>query len=206
VGGDFYDVFRKPNGKLILMVADASGKGVLACCYSLTARNILHTLAMEHDDLGKVLVAGNNLFCEDTGTSGMFVTLEMVQYDPAIRELTFHSLGHNPGIVCRCDGTKELLSSGDIAMGVAAKKGPLAIGQRNLVPGDMIVLYTDGVTEMHNPQSELFGVERLITLIRSQHYLTAQQLLEQIKKAIYDFASGRAQFDDVTLIVVKIHG
>lgn len=205
VGGDFYDIFRKSNGKLVVTIADASGKGVLACCYSLAARNILRTLAMASDDVGEVLMKGNNLFCADTGESGMFVTVETVQYDYDSRMLTYHSLGHNPGIVCRKDGTIEMLSTHDMAMGVLEKQQGVKAGEKQLQEGDLFVLYTDGVTEMHNPESKLYGEKRLVKLIQEQRQLSAADLLKKIEEEVYAFAQGRAQFDDFTLIVVKIN-
>ena len=206
VGGDFYDIFRKPNGKLVLAVADASGKGVLACCYSLAARNILRTLATYDDDVAEVLFRGNNLFCADTGETGMFVTVELAQYDYESRILSYHSLGHNPGILCRKDGTIERLSSGDMAMGVLVKEKKAQAAEKSLEVGDVLVLYTDGVSEMHNPESELFGEERLIETIKQHQMLSAREIAEKIEEETKKFANGREQFDDFTLIVVRVNG
>ena len=206
VGGDFYDIFRKPNGKLVVTIADASGKGVMACCYSLAARNILRTLATASDDVADVLARGNNLFCDDTGESGMFVTVEMAQYDYENRILTYYSLGHNPGILCRKDGTIESLDIHDMAMGVLEKKPGVQAGTKTLEEGDLFVLYTDGVTEMHNRESKLYGEKRLIELIQEQRHLSATDLLNAIEEQVYAFAGGREQFDDFTLIVVKVNG
>ncbi len=206
VGGDFYDIFRKPNGKLVLAIADASGKGVLACCYSLAARDILRTLAIHYDDIGEVLFRGNNLFCADAGESGMFVTVELVQYDYEKHTLSYHSLGHNPGIICRKNGEIERLTSGDMAMGVLIKEKKITPAEKRLEVGDVIVLYTDGVSEMHNPESELFGEERLIETIRQNRARSSREIVEKIEEETKKFAHGRAQFDDFTLIVVGVNG
>ncbi|MCH9611009.1 MAG: hypothetical protein S4CHLAM81_03210 [Chlamydiales bacterium] len=204
VGGDFYDIFRKKNGKLVLAIADASGKGVMACCYSLAARNLLRTFSMQSDDLGYVMQKSNNLFCDDTGESGMFVTVEMVQYDYENSHLSYYSLGHNPGIVCHNDGSVERLDSGDMAMGVLAKKEIPKAKELSLGEGDTIVLYTDGVTEMHNSSLELYGEDRLIELIQKERGKTAAELVEAIRGSIESFADGYPQFDDVTLIVMRV--
>ena len=206
VGGDFYDIFRKANGKLVMSIADASGKGVLACCFSLAARNILRTLAASFDDVSEVLFRGNNLFCADTKETGMFVTVEMVQYDYESGLLSYSSLGHNPGIICRKDGTIERLTTTAMAMGVTVKDAKPEKGELKLYPQDIVVLFTDGITEMHNPQSELFGEKRLIDLIQKERAKTAKEIANSIQEAIRAFAASRPQFDDVTLIVGKING
>ncbi len=205
VGGDFYDAFCKPNGKLILAVADASGKGVLACCYSLAARHILRTLATYFDNVAEVLFRGNNLFCADTGDSGMFVTVEIAQYDYETNILSYHSLGHNPGIICRRNGGIERLANGDMAMGVVTTTKMNKPHEKKLEIGDIVVLFTDGVSEMHNPESKLFGEERLIETIKENRDLSAHEIAERIEWATKQFANGREQFDDYTLIVVRVN-
>lgn len=205
VGGDFYDFFRKPNGQLILSIADASGKGVLACCFSLVARNILRTLAKAYDDVAEILYRGNNLFCADTGETGMFVTVQMGQYDYETQTLTYYSLGHNPAILCRKNGEVKWLDNRDIAMGVILKKEKVSPLQTQLEKGDVIVFYTDGVTEAHNIHNELFGEERLSELIVENRKRSARRIAEKIEEEVMRFVGAAKQHDDITLLVVRRH-
>ena len=121
VGGDFYDVFVREKDeppKLALAVADASGKGLQACFYSLGVRNMLRTYTQAYGDIGKAMSAANDLFTVDSGDSGMFVTVLAGLYDHLTRQLTYYSCGHNPGYVRRVDGTVETMQFSGIAMGI----------------------------------------------------------------------------------------
>ncbi|MFN0065860.1 MAG: SpoIIE family protein phosphatase [Chlamydiales bacterium] len=204
VGGDFYDFYRKESGKLVLAVADASGKGVQACCYSLILRNMLRTYASESDDVADVMRRSNNLFCKDTGDTGMFVTVQMAQYDYDTRELSYYSFGHNPGIIVRKGGALELLDRGDIAMGVIEKTERLQTQTKRLELGDVVVFYTDGVTEAHNIEKQLFGEDRLMQLLQSVHEKSAAEILALIEEAVHQFVGKAPQHDDITLLIMKV--
>ncbi|MCP5468910.1 MAG: SpoIIE family protein phosphatase [Chlamydiales bacterium] len=205
VGGDYFDFFRKPNGKLIVSVADASGKGVFACCFSLAARSFVRTIAEQDDDVAHVLFRANHLFCEETKDSGMFVTVGLGQYDYETHVFTYYSLGHNPPIICRKDGTLELLENRDIAMGVIEKNEQGQAHETVLNKGDVIVFYTDGVTEAHNIKNELYGEKRLEELVKENRYLSAHGLIEVIKKSVASFAGEAQQHDDITILVLRRH-
>jgi len=206
VGGDFYDVFvkerEKASSQLVLAVADASGKGVQACFYSLSVRNMLRTYAKEYDDVGQAMSATNNLFRLDTGDTGMFVTVLAGIYDYDTQTFHYYSAGHNPAIVRREDGNIEVLRHHGIAMGVLPTKDQFAESIQ-LKRGDAVILYTDGVTEAHNEKYELYGEERLIQLIRSEGWRNASELVERIVTNVNEFAGTAPQHDDITLLIMK---
>lgn len=207
VGGDFYDVFVKTrtdtSPQLFIAVADASGKGVQACFYSLSVRNMLRTYAKEYDDVGMAMSATNNLFTLDTGETGMFVTVFMGAYDYDTQTFKYFSSGHNPGIVRREDGSIEILQHHGIAMGVL-QTGDQHEASIQLNKGDTVILYTDGVTEAHNEEYQHYGEERLAQLIQSEGWRSASELVEQIAKQVDHFVGQTPQHDDITLLIMKI--
>lgn len=207
VGGDFYDVFVK-KGKdgqeeLVLAIADASGKGVQACFYSLSIRNMLRTYVKEHQDVGMAMSETNNLFRLDTGETGMFVTIFVGIYDYMNRSFRYFSAGHNPAIVRRKTGEIEILKQHGIAMGFVAT-GEQHGFSITLEEGDVVILYTDGVTEAHNEAFELFGEERLIALIQKEGGGSAKELAEKIVDEVNAFAGKAPQHDDITLLVMNV--
>lgn len=205
VGGDFYDVFIiNKNGEefIYLIVADASGKGVQACFYSLSARSMLRMYAQYFDGIQDVMHATNALFCNDVGDTGMFITVGACIYHPKSRELEYYFSGHNPGLIRRKKGTIETLELQDIAMGLVAE-GTGKAKKVKLEKGDLFLLYTDGVTEAHDKEQKLFGEARLKEFLLT-HDIPAHDLLDLLVEEVNAFASGRLQHDDITLLAMKI--
>lgn len=205
VGGDFYDIIvHESNGKkrLMVTVADASGKGIFACFYSLCLRSILRTFGHSDLYLDQIITKANNIFCKDTGESCVFVTAWLAHYMPETRELTYNCSGHIPAILKRSDGTIERLDTEGMALGVmefdAAETKTLTLN-----PGDTLVVFTDGVNEAHNPKQELYGDPRLIEVIKRNTSPTAQDLVTDILKSVREFGQSAPQHDDTTLIVLK---
>lgn len=206
VGGDFYDVYvREKDGssKLALAVADASGKGVQACFYSLSVRNMLRTYTHAYDDIAQAMGATNELFRKDTGETGMFVTVLAGLYDHQTKQFSYFSCGHNPGYVRRVDGTLEMLEFAGMAMGVLPSNEAKAfVMQLNV--GDTVVFYTDGITEALNGQFQLFGSDRLEACIREAGNKTASDLVQEIVSRVEQFVGKAPQHDDITLLAMKI--
>ncbi len=206
VAGDFYDVFVKGQGdlsKLALAVADASGKGVQAGFYSLSVRNMLRTYTHAYDDIAKAMGATNDLLCKDTGDTGMFVTVLAGLYDHRSHQLSYYSCGHNPGYLRRADGTLEMLQLSGIAMGVLLSQGVKA-HEIQLNIGDTVVFYTDGITEAQNAEFQFFGSNRLENCIREEGGGSAAELTEEIINRVSQFVGSAPQFDDITLLAMKI--
>ena len=206
VGGDFYDIFikeEKAHPKLVLAVADASGKGVSACFYSLSVRNMLRTYTKEYADIAEAMVATNNLFTKDTGDTGMFVTVLAGIYDYKTKVLKYYSCGHNPGLVHRENGTIELLKHSGMAMGVD-KLGKAHADKIQLYKGDTVVFYTDGITEAHNEEYQFFGEDRLIECLKQEGSKAATVIVNSIVGSVNAFAGAASQHDDITLLVMKI--
>lgn len=206
VGGDFYDVFVKGEGEqsqLVLAIADASGKGVQACFYSLSVRNMFRTYARAFPDIADSLTHTNALFCQDTGDSGMFVTLLGGVYDAKTKHFHYYSCGHNPGFIRRKNGEIEILKGMGIALGVLPFEGAKS-EQVSLHEGDTLVFYTDGVTEAMNRQGDLFGEERLAVCLKEVGDKSAAEIIDSLIEQVRKFVGTASQHDDITMVVLKV--
>ena len=201
VSGDFYDLFRLENGKLLIVVCDAAGKGISACLFSLGLRSILRSLATVVADLPELVRRANDLYLIDAHASSMFATLWLGLYDPAAHHLAYCSQGHPPALLRR-EGKLQELWTGGIALG-AQKIDVIPTKQMVLAKGDLLVLYTDGIIEAHNRNDQLFGKERLHPFVLDQKHGTAQQIVDRLMDEIRLFSQGAPQHDDMTVVVLR---
>lgn len=207
VGGDFYDLLVKTDdskNKLMLAVADTSGKGIFACFYSLCVRSMLRSYAAVSDDLVEIVSRTNRLFCGDTGDTGVFVTAWVAFFDQETKALTYTSCGHHPAILKKHHGEIKKLTTPGMALGVAPFDH-IDTAQVTLEHGDLLVLYTDGIVEAHNLKMEMFGETKLIEVIDVNENLNAQKLIDELLQEVAMFAEGTPQFDDLTLLVLKVN-
>jgi serine phosphatase RsbU (regulator of sigma subunit) len=202
VGGDFYDLFSLPDGKLLMAMADTAGKGISACLFSLGLRSMIRTLATTTSDLSEIVLRANDLFWIDARNSGMFVTLWMGIFDPKTRLLTYCSQGHPPALLRRKGQVLDLSTEG-IAMG-AQQLEAISCAEIVLLPGDLLLLYTDGIIEAHNAKDQLFGVKRLKELLLHDKKRSAQQLADHLLKEVSAFSQDVAQHDDIALLIFHI--
>ena len=202
VGGDFYDVLSD-NGKLMFSMADTSGKGVSACFYSMSFRSILRSYGESHVNLSEIIKDTNKLFNLDTGDSGMFVTLWTAIYDPDTKVLQYTNCGHHAGILKRESGEIVYLDTSGVALGVM-DVSEVETKEIVLQKGDLLFLYTDGVVEAHNESLEMYGEKRLLDQIVSFTDGDAQKLVDTVMDDLDVFAAGVPQFDDTTILVIKV--
>ncbi|MBJ7449207.1 MAG: SpoIIE family protein phosphatase [Parachlamydiales bacterium] len=205
VGGDFYDLFIKDdiNKTLVLSIADAAGKGISACLYSLCLRSMLRSYAMESDDVAAIMQKTNNLFIRDTEQTSMFVTAFSAFYDSQSGLLSFFSCGHPPGLLRRSNGDIVQLGTSAMALGVMDFKTPKEQITIHLEKGDVLLLYTDGITESLNAKNELFGEERLSQFLKEQSNVDSKTIINNLIKAVKDFIKEAPQHDDITLVVMR---
>lgn len=202
VGGDFYDHFQLHGGKFGFVVADVSGKGVPAALFGMVSKTLLRATAIQHTHTpGLTLAKVNDALCEDNDTC-MFVTVFYAEFDPKLGLLTYVNAGHPPPLLTHAVGTSEFLPTTDgIALGVADGI-VFAQHQVQLQPGDVLVVYTDGVTEAFNLSSEEFTQERLPGVFAAESALTAQAAVHQVVHAVDEFAAGAPQSDDITCVAL----
>ncbi|MBD3307460.1 SpoIIE family protein phosphatase [candidate division KSB3 bacterium] len=203
VGGDFYDFIPITKYDLGLVIADVSGKGVPAALFMALSRALMRANSLHDPDVANAVIQTNRLIL-DCATSDLFVTLFYGIVDTRDRTFQYVSAGHNPPMLYQ-QATGDILSleADGIALGVLDEI-ELEKKVLTLCQGDILVLYTDGVTESINPQHEEFGEDRLMQLIIDNHTLSAGDLIQKIKDVIMTFTEYEPQFDDFTLLLVKI--
>jgi sigma-B regulation protein RsbU (phosphoserine phosphatase) len=204
-GGDYYDFFPLPEGRWGILIADVSGHGTPAAVLMAVTHAIAHTHpgpAMRPGDL--LGYVNHHLANRYTAQSDTFVTAFYGIYDPARRELLYACAGHNPPRLKRCsDGSLASLNSvAGLPLGIHAGE-TYAEARVQLVPGDQVVFYTDGVTDARNAAGEMFGLERLDAAL-SECSLVASALLGEVLETLARFTDGRPADDDRTLLVARI--
>ena len=202
IGGDFYDYIPISRGSWGLVIADVSGKGMPAAIFMGLSRTIVRASATDNLSAAAAIKQANELICRDS-TSGMFVTLFYAILDVKERKLRYVNAGHNPPLLIRNGGEVESLRTRGIALGVTHYID-LQEAERILRPGDTIVFYTDGVTEAINVEEEAFGERRLIEIVRENSNLPARGIIGKVEEAVVAFAGKEPQFDDITLLVLKV--
>jgi sigma-B regulation protein RsbU (phosphoserine phosphatase) len=201
VGGDFYDFIPGPDGKLGLVVADVAGKGVPAALFMALSRTIVRANAAHHLEEKAVLHDANAMIAADA-SSGMFVTLFYGILDGS-RTLSYANAGHLPPLLLRSGEVEcSALQVTGIAMG-AVDDAEYGQQETALSSGDILVIYTDGVTEAINLNKEEYGLSRLCEAVRGSSHLSAQGIMGRILEDISRFSGGEAQSDDITVVVLK---
>ncbi len=201
VGGDYYDFIAVSETRLGLAIADVSGKGIPAALLMAGFRMSLLAEIRNEFAIRAVMRKLNKLLYEST-ERGRFVTAFYGVLDWRNGVLIFSNAGHNPPLLLRADGTTEELSEGGVALGVLEdttyEERPLAVGH-----GDVVVLYTDGVSEAENESGDQFGPERIESIVRAHPEHGARELTQDIVAAVLDWAGERGLGDDLTLLVMR---
>lgn len=204
VGGDFYDFFQlagDPN-QLGLVIADVSGKGVPAALFMALSRSIIRTKSMSGRHPAGVLRRANTLICKDT-RSNLFLTAFYATLDLQTGWMAYSNAGHNYPVWLRAgSGEAVELAARGIIMG-AFEDIELEEDEIEVAPGDMIIFYTDGVTEAMNASEELFGEDRLQVVIKENVRACAPDMLKAIVAAVANFTGDTPQADDFTIFIVK---
>ncbi|MBJ7450426.1 MAG: SpoIIE family protein phosphatase, partial [Parachlamydiales bacterium] len=200
VGGDFYDVFVKPQtNQLFICIADAADKGISACLYSIALRSMLRSFASEFDQVTEIISKSNNLFMFDSEASSMFVTAQAFLYNPDTKIISSCSCGHPPSLLIHSNGIVDQLLSDPTVLGISELKN-LKENHYQLQSNDLLLLYTDGVTEAINHQNEQYGLDRLIKFVQDRHDLMPSALIDAIIQDVQEFSAGTKQHDDITLV------
>lgn len=212
VGGDYYDFLELRPGRLALVLADIAGKGVSGALLMANLQaNLRSQYAMAVDDLPRLLASVNRLFYESTDDAS-YATLFFADYDDSSRKLRYANCGHLPPLLLRACGNSpdqaskalktEWLRSTCTVMGMF-EAWHCEIAEVELAPGDMLVLYTDGVTEATNSDGEEFGETHLLETLGSNSHLPVKSLLQTVVGAVQQFSRGNEQQDDVTLVIAR---
>ncbi len=201
VAGDFFDFFFVDEDTLTLIVGDVSGKSVPAAMFMVLSRTLLRTICSHEKDLAKAIGYANNILCEDNDTC-MFVTLFVANFNIKTGVINYCNAGHNEAcnLIANAD-VEQFGITGSPALG-AIPNVVFDTGTYKLETGNKLVLYTDGVTEAHSPEKELFGEERFFEILKREADKSPEELYDIIIKELNDFQAGE-NFDDVTLLILE---
>ena len=200
VGGDFFNYFALADGRIALLVGDVSGKGVGAALLMANIQASLRTRLALGQDLAAI-ARELDVDIEGNTPGPVYATLFVGILDPATRELRYVNAGHNPQYVLRTTGALERMSSSGLPVGLLAGHG-YAEARVQLGAGDLLFFYTDGCVEAENEAGEMFGAERLESLLVSA--AGADDLLARVETCSAEFRGKREPFDDATMMVVKV--
>lgn len=203
VGGDFYDFFLVDTDHLALVMADVSGKGVPAALFMMITKTLLKSEAQSGRSPKEVLGTVNNQLLENN-EAGMFVTVWLGIYEISSGKLTAANAGHEYPALRRADGSFELFMD---------KHGFVMAGMEDvsyreyvieLHEGDMLFVYTDGVTEATNENDQIYGTDRMLAALNHKKDVSSQELLREVRADIDCFVGSAMQFDDITMMAFKV--
>ena len=208
VGGDLYDFFEADGGALCFLIGDVAGKGVASALFMARVKNLtrLVTRLLRRPDgrlaaPAEILTVVNGELCQDNAAM-MFVTMFFAMLDPKSGELSFTNAGHNPPYLLRGGGLAPIIGAKGRPLGTRANSTYESRSLR-LEPHETIYLYTDGVTEAVDRQDQLFGEERLESVLRASAGGPPHELIKAVAEAIRTFAGGAPQSDDITAMAVR---
>ena len=201
VGGDYYDFLDLGKERLGFVIGDISGKGIAAALLMANLQaNLRSQCAIALDQPQRLLCSVNQLFCDNT-PDGSFATLFFAEYDDTVSRLRYANCGHLPGLLLHSDDTVERLDATATVLGIF-KDWDCEIGECQLLPGDTLALYTDGITESYDSDDDQFGEQRLIEVLQRHRDAPSQSVLASIVDEVQRF-SPCEQRDDITLIIAK---
>ncbi len=203
VGGDYYDVIQIAPQRFVIAIGDVSGKGAPASLLMANLQAAIRALVPLGLPLADLTRLVNDLLCDNTGGE-RFITFFWGILDVEAGTFRYVSAGHNPPMLFRPDGSRELLDRGGLILGIMKTMRPYEEGCVAFAPGDLLVLYTDGVSEAMSASSEEWGEERLEALIRSRRDDSPDDLIDAVVAAVKVHARDTEQSDDITLVVVRM--
>jgi len=201
IGGDLYDFLPCPDGALALALADVTGKGVPAALLVSTLHASLHILVEDGRPLAEVVARAGRQFLS-SAPDNRFAGLFLARLEPATGEMGSINAGQDPPVLLRRDGRVESLTRGGSLLGIP-RDAPFECQATTIQPGDLLVAFTDGITETRSPRGEEFGRDRLVSYLRGNRELPAGELCRSLVAAAEAFSGGAPAEDDRTVLVVR---
>jgi len=203
VGGDYYDHFLLPDGRVALAIADVSGKGVPAALLMSALQASLRAFCTGRKPIPEELRSVNWSVARHA-TIGKYITMFYAEFDPASGRLEYCNAGHNPPLLRRRDGSVEALEIGGMPLGIF-ENVELERGRTTLGKGDALLLYSDGIPEALDPREGQFGPERLTKLWREAGARPVAEFIPLLESEVARFRAGAPQSDDITIVVLGPH-
>jgi sigma-B regulation protein RsbU (phosphoserine phosphatase) len=201
IGGDYYDYFLLGKGRLALAIGDVCGHGISASLLMASVEAFVRSNSHLYGDNLKTFIREMNSFLYQSTEDSKFVTFFYSVYDDKTRKMVYVNAGHNPPFLLNRNGF-EKLDKGGLLLG-AVESAEYEQGEVNLGAGDLLLLYTDGITEAMNVKEELFGDERLEKTVSGNRSGNAESVKEYILETLKKYAGSHPQEDDITMIVAK---
>lgn len=203
-GGDYFDYLPMLHDRLGIVIADVTGHGVGPALLMAETRAYLRLLAGRREEVGEILERANSILAEDVG-SERYITLFLGRLDPATRSLTYASAGHPAAYLLDASGAvKATLKRTGIPLGIRPDTKYLASPEISLESGELILLLTDGIEEAIGLGDNLFGIDRVLEVVRSNRAQPARDIVHALYEATRNFAGWAPQVDDITSIVIKV--
>ena len=202
VGGDFYDFFPIDDHRMGFTIADVSGKGVPAAIFMAVSRTLIKATGLQDKPTNECMSTVNDILCDES-VGSMFVTVFYGIYDLQTGQITFTNAGHNPPYILKADGQVEVVKSPcNLVLG-AVPDMPFSCDTLELVPGDTLFMYTDGVTEAENKNHDQFGESRLEEALAECKGTDSKHIVDTVNTKVKEFINGAAQSDDITQLVIR---
>ena len=207
VGGDFYDFYKTDKGTVAFLIADVSGKGIPAAMFMMTAKTVLRDCVERTNDIGSAMACANKRLCEGN-EADMFVTAWIGLLDLDTGLVRFANAGHNPPVLIRDGQARFLEMDSDLILAIM-DDAEYSSQTLQLEPHDLLLLYTDGVTEAANEAKEFYGEKRLLEALRGivpEEDNICESVCGRVKASVDAFAAGAPQADDITMLCLHYRG
>ncbi len=204
IGGDYYDfIIPERSDELYVAIGDVSGKGVPAGLIMAMAKSALQQLIDTYSSTQTILIKLNKIINKNTDTT-KFMTFLLLKWNSQKEKLYYTGSGHEHLIIYRKTGDLEILRTGGMALGITEKIGDyLKEKELNINYDDIIILYTDGITEAKNEKEDLLTLKHFCEIIKECYNPTLQIMLENILEQIKKYTGKAEQYDDMTLVIIK---
>ena len=201
VGGNFYDVMSLGDGKIGMVIADVSPRGIDAALFMMSVRTMLKGAAVSYENPGDVLTEVNSLICKENNAE-IYAKVLYAVYDPSYGSLTYGNGGSEPPLLIHRDGILERLpATGGLALG-STRSDTFEETTILLAPGDAVICCTDGATDSKDAAGEQFGQDRLASIFEEQIPFGAEEAVDMVYSGIADFVCGAPQADDITCLAL----
>ena len=202
VAGDYYDAFFRPNGRLLLVVADVAGKSVPAALLTATLQASLRTLAALDSSLTELVSQVNRYASEQSLQGRRFTTAFLAELEPATGVLTYVNAGHNWPVLQHTSGATERLETGGLPLGINPASSYQS-GFATIKSGDLLLIFTDGLVEAEDDKANEYGEQRMLEILEKLQSASASEAVKHILSAVDAFVGLTRQHDDITCLVLR---